>query len=288
MDVHGTGCYTSQAAMKLYNRQNEQLGDAAERAAVAAEWLGTASYPQHTLTEAWKRFIFHQFHDDLTGTSIPRAYEFSWNDELISLKQFSQVLTSSVNAIAGQMDTRVKGTPVVLYNANAFPVSDLTEIILEQPKTPKGFTVYNAQGKKVASQMIGYENGRAHILVAASLPANSYAVYDVRTGGSEKTISPSAASAIENSVYKITLDKNGDIISLTDKRNNKELVKDGKAIRLALFTENKSYAWPAWEILKETIDREPVSITDGAKITLVENGALRKALCIEKKYGKSL
>ena len=78
---------------------------------------GTASYPQHTLTEAWKRFIFHQFHDDLTGTSIPRAYEFSWNDELISLKQFSQVLTSSVNAIAGQMDTRVKGTPVVLYNA---------------------------------------------------------------------------------------------------------------------------------------------------------------------------
>ena len=95
MDVHGTGCYTSQAAMKLYNRQNEQLGDAAERAAVAAEWLGTASYPQHTLTEAWKRFIFHQFHDDLTGTSIPRAYEFSWNDELISLKQFSQVLTSS-------------------------------------------------------------------------------------------------------------------------------------------------------------------------------------------------
>ena len=29
MDVHGTGCYTSQAAMKLYNRQNELLGDAA-------------------------------------------------------------------------------------------------------------------------------------------------------------------------------------------------------------------------------------------------------------------
>ena len=39
MDVHGTGCYTSQAAMKLYNRQNELLGDAAERAAVAADWV---------------------------------------------------------------------------------------------------------------------------------------------------------------------------------------------------------------------------------------------------------
>lgn len=287
MDVHGTGCYTSQAAMKLYNRQNEQLGDAAERAAVAAEWLGTATYPQSTLTEAWRRFIFHQFHDDLTGTSIPRAYEFSWNDELISLKQFAGVLTSSVNAIAGQMDTRVKGTPVVLYNANAFPVSDLAEVILELPKAPKGFTVYNQQGKKVASQLIGYENGRAHLLVAASLPASSYAVYDVRNGGSEKVISPVPASTLENSVYKITLNSNGDITSLTDKRNNKELVKDGKAIRLALFTENKSYSWPAWEILKETVDRDPISITDDTKITLVENGAIRKTLCIEKRHGKS-
>lgn len=77
--------------------------------------------------------------------------------------------------------------------------------------------------------MIGYENGRAHILVAASLPANSYAVYDVRTGGSEKTISPSAASAIENSVYKITLDKNGDIISLTDKQQQQRTRKRWKS-----------------------------------------------------------
>lgn len=287
MDVHGTGCYTSQAAMKLYNRQNEQLGDAAERAAVAAEWLGTATYPKSTLTEAWRRFIFHQFHDDLTGTSIPRAYEFSWNDELISLKQFAGVLTSSVNAIAGQMDTRVKGTPVVLYNANAFPISDLAEVILELPKAPKGFTVYNQQGKKVASQLIGYENGRAHLLVAASLPASSYAVYDVRNGGSEKVISPAPASTLENSVYKITLNSSGDITSLTDKRSNKELVKEGKAIRLALFTENKSYPWPAWEILKETVDRDPISITNDTKMTLVENGAIRKTLCIEKRHGKS-
>ena len=51
MDVHGTGCYTSQAAMKLYNRQNELLGDAAERASVAAHLLGTARYPGKSLTE---------------------------------------------------------------------------------------------------------------------------------------------------------------------------------------------------------------------------------------------
>ena len=86
--------------MKLYNRRNEQLADAAERSAVAADWLGAVPYPREVLTEAWKRFIWHQFHDDLTGTSIPRAYEFSWNDELISLKQFADVLTTSVGAVS--------------------------------------------------------------------------------------------------------------------------------------------------------------------------------------------
>lgn len=40
------------AAMKLYNRQNELLGDAAERASVAAALLGVAKYPGKSLTES--------------------------------------------------------------------------------------------------------------------------------------------------------------------------------------------------------------------------------------------
>ena len=44
MKTHGVGCYTSQAAMKNWNRRNEQLGDAAERASVAADWLGGSPY----------------------------------------------------------------------------------------------------------------------------------------------------------------------------------------------------------------------------------------------------
>ncbi len=288
MDVHGTGCYTSQAAMKWYNRQNELLGDAAERAAVAAEWLNQGAYPKSELETSWKRFLFHQFHDDLTGTSIPRAYEFSWNDELISLKQFSDVLTSSVNEVSRLLDTNVKGTPVVLYNALGFAVNDLAEMEVEFAKAPKGISVYNAEGKKVASQYLGYKDGKAHLLVEASVPATGYAVYDVRTSGEGIVVKNKQVNTLENSCYKLTFDANGDIVSLLDKRNGKELVASGKAIRLALFTENESYEWPAWEILKKTLDREPVSITDDVKLTLVEDGELRKSLCIEKKHGESV
>ena len=112
MDVHGTGCYTSQAAMKRFNRLNEQLADAAERSAAAADWLGRVPYPQARLNEAWRRFLWHQFHDDLTGTSIPRAYEFSWNDEMISLRQFADVVETSVGAVAsGSRDRRCRRGP---------------------------------------------------------------------------------------------------------------------------------------------------------------------------------
>lgn len=40
--------------------------------------------------------------------------------------------------------------------------------------------------------------------------------------------------------------------------------------------------------VEKTLDREPVSITDGVKLTLVEDGDLRKSICIEKKHGESV
>jgi len=287
MDVHGTGCYTSQAAMKLYNRQNELLGDAAERAAVAAELLGQARYPSETLTDAWRRFIFHQFHDDLTGTSIPRAYEFSWNDELLSLKQFAGIVETSSAAVAAMLDTRVKGTPVVLYNALGHTVTDVADIKLPAAKRPAKVTVTDENGNALKAQIVGYENGMVDILAEVTVPANGYSVVDVRMigKGSEPQYTP--AGTIENSLYKIDFDANGDISSLFIKAGGKEMVKPGKTIRLAMFEQNESYAWPAWEILKETLDREPVSITGNVKMTLVERGPLRTTLCIEREYGDS-
>ena len=91
LKLHAVGCYTSQAAMKRWNRQNEQLGDAAERISLMAQWLGGPAYPRAALTESYLRFLWHQFHDDVTGTCIPQAYTFSWNDEVIALSRFARI-----------------------------------------------------------------------------------------------------------------------------------------------------------------------------------------------------
>jgi len=287
MDLHGTGCYTSQAAMKLYNRKNEQLGDVAERAAVVAQWTRGQEYPGKTINEAWKRFIWHQFHDDLTGTSLPRAYEFSWNDELLSQKEFAQTLTTSVGAVSRILNTQVKGIPLVINNPVAQPVKDILEISIEGMPT-KQFGVYDENGKPVPSQFVSVD-GQEKLLIAAHVKPMSFTVYELLAGGrnSKATALRVTANTIENSIYKVRLNANGDIASIIDKRYNVELVKAGKTIRLALFTENESLNWPAWEIKKATIDRPAIDITGDVTIKIVENGPVRASLCVERKYGES-
>lgn len=138
MDVHAGGCYTSQGAMKYYNRRNEELLGAAERAAVAADWLGAKPYDRAKLNEVWQRVLWHQFHDDLTGTSIADAYRYSWNDELISLQQATEVMTAAVGALSHSLDTRVKGTPVVVYNPVTYDLRDLVEAEVPLDARAKG------------------------------------------------------------------------------------------------------------------------------------------------------
>ena len=282
MDVHGNGCYTSQAAMKLYNRQNEHLGDAAERSAVMADWLGAARYPSSTMTETWQRFIWHQFHDDLTGTSIPRAYEFSWNDELLALKKFSDVLIHSVSGVARKMDTRVAGKPVVVYNNETTPVSAIAEVVLADHCN---YNVTDADGRKVASQIVE-RDGQRVLMFDAEVPATGMAVYGIKAAGKKNLPAPIAGRTIESSRYRLTVDAYGDVVSLIDKNLNRELVASGKSLRLVVFDDCRSEAWPAWEIKKATLDKEPLPVHDSVEIS-IEPGTLCQTLVIKKKYGES-
>ncbi len=291
MDIHGTGCYTSQAAMKLYNRRNEQLADAAERISVMAHHYTGYTYPQETLNENWRRFIWHQFHDDLTGTSIPEAYPFSWNDEIIAQSVFADLIQTAAARLARQMDTRVKGTPLLLYNPVA--TTHNSRVVVEIPTTitPNSVRVLGPDKVECNSQLLAYDEGRAQIAFTASLPPTSLSIYDIQLSASTKSVPikyPKVdGNVIENSIYRVSLDENGDIASIIDKRCNRELVEKDKPFRLALITDNESYYWPAWEIHKNVIDREPLSVNKNVKISTAEQGPASAALRIERSDGAS-
>lgn len=94
-------------------------------------------------------------------------------------------------------------------------------------------------------------------------------------------------NSLENSIYKLTLDTNGDIVSIIDKRSNKELVEQGKAFRLVLLLGNESKEWPAWEIQKKTIDKPGTPISENVRISIEEQGPCYAALRIERTYKSS-
>ncbi len=287
MDVHATGCYTSQAIMKYYNRKNEELTGAAEKASVAADWIGARSYDKAKINDIWERFLWHQFHDDLTGTSIPNAYTWSWNDELICLTQATEVLNTAVGAFSYSLNTLVKGVPVVVYNPAAYNIKGVVTAMI--PGEYKAVAVYAPNGKSVPSQVLGQSEKGTKILFSADVKSTGYAVYDIRPAKSAAKSSAlkTGKKSIENRIYKVTLNENGDITSILDKRYNKELVKPGSAFRLTVTEGNMSQNWPAWEILKSTIDKTPTGITANVRISTEEQGAGRISLKVERTFGDS-
>ncbi|MFN5944613.1 MAG: alpha-mannosidase, partial [Phycisphaerae bacterium] len=124
---HSAGSITSQAYMKRWNRKNELLADNAERASVAATWLGARAYPAAKIENAWTLILGSQMHDILPGTSHPWAYHYSWNDEILAANQLSSVLEDAMGVLASQLDTTGKGQPLVLYNPLSTDRTDVVE-----------------------------------------------------------------------------------------------------------------------------------------------------------------
>ncbi len=284
MTRHGVGCYTSQAAMKRWNRKNEQLADAAERAAVTATMLNGYTYPKETLRQAWVRFLWHQFHDDLTGTSIPEAYEYSWSDELLSLNQFSSVLTDAVAAVTPALDTRGKGKTVLVYN----PLAIEREEVVESNTSYKIVQVIGPDGKEVPSQVIPGSKGENKLLFLAKAPSVGYAVYDIREAKKVSAVQPAvtaSAHGLENSRYKVGLNGKGDVSSIYDKIVKKELLASPIEWQLIF---DKPRRWPAWEIQYEDILAGVKEVVGGTpKVEVVESGPVRGAVKVTRLHGKS-
>ena len=256
---------------------------------MAADWLGAKPYDRAKLNEVWQRVLWHQFHDDLTGTSIADAYRYSWNDELISLQQATEVMTAAVGALSHSLDTRVKGTPVVVYNPVTYDLRDLVEAEVPLDARAKGVAVYAPSGRRVAAQILSREGDRARILFAADVKAAGYAVYDVRpaSGVAKSSALKASERTLENRIYRVELDANGDIRSIRDKRAGRELVAEGKAFRMAVFEGNPSNRYPAWEIMKETMDKPGRPIDGDVRISIAEQGPVRATLKVERSYGPS-
>jgi alpha-mannosidase len=275
---HSAGSLTSQAYHKRWNRKNEILADAAEKASVAAEWMGGRPYPQERLNHAWTLVMGGQFHDTGAGTATPRSYEFAQNDDIIASNQFADVLTSATQAVTSALDTQSSGIPVAVYNPLNIEREDVVEANVSfSGGLPKSVRVTGPDGNEVPSQV---ENGK--VLFLAKAPPVGYAIFSI-----EKAESASASgelkvseSSLENARYRVALNRDGDVTSIFDKSLKKELLS--APMRLAISNDAPKF-WPAWNMDFDQETAAPRSYVSGpAKISVAEDGPVRVAVEVER------
>ena len=291
MRTHGVGSYTSWGLLKRWNRKNELLADAAEKASSLSYWLGAADYPTEALRDAWIRTIWQQHHDGITGTSTLKANEYSYNEYYVANRVFGQHLANAVGAASQVLDTQVEGIPMVVYNPLSHNRTDIVEGSMACPQRPYNMRVVGPDGEEVLSQITGYDEktGQVSFIFAATVPSLGYAVYDVRLG--EKSELTSSLEADENNRqlfngrYRVTINANGDIQKLYDEEKSRTLINS--AIRQQMIYDHED-TWPAWEISYTDVCRTPSAYVGGdADIQLVEDGPLRKSFRISRQTAGS-
>ncbi|WPV68048.1 alpha-mannosidase [Chitinophaga sp. LS1] len=279
---HSAGSITSQAFMKKMNRKNELLAKAAEQLAVVADYKGAAVYPFNKLNNAWELVLGSQVHDVLPGTSIPKAYEYAWNDEYVAANGFAAVLENSMKALAKEMDTRVKGRAVVVYNPLAIEREDVVAASVVFDKVPEGITVYGPDGVPVKSQVLQVSDHTLKFIFQAKVPSVGLAVYDVRSQVTKVTSGLKVTDhSLENEFYKVQISADGNIASIYDKVTNHELLSNPAVLD---FQSEKSYTWPAWNMDWDERQKPPFDHLDkSATLRVVENGPLRIAVAVSRK-----
>lgn len=289
MTNHGVGSYTSRAFSKRMNRRNEELADMAERASVIASTISSYRYPQENIEKAWKRVIAHTFHDDITGTSVQRAYKRSWNDLVVSANNFSSVFEGASEEIINNLDTSwTKGNAIVVSNMLEFPRNGIVEFSVPSLGY-KYVRVFDAQGREVPSQVLSADEISINALVFANVEAMGYKVYDALYSYEPCTMNTGlriGMNSLDNFKYRVTLDKNGDIASIIDKTaDNKELLK--KPIRYELNKYDGAYEYPAWELTYKELNKYPWEFAEKGIVEIEEDGACRITFKVTQKCNKS-
>lgn len=280
---HSAGSMTSQAFMKRINRKNELLAQSAEQVSVVADWLGGAAYPLQKLNNAWDLVLGSQFHDILPGTSIPKAYEYAWNDEFIAANGFAEVLKNGVSAVSSKMNTQTQGKSVVVYNPVARQREDIVTAELEYAALPASIAVFDKNGREVPSQVLECAGNKLKLLFMAQLPSAGMAVYDVRETAAAKVTGGLAVTnnSLENAYYNVKLAANGDVLSIFDKKASKELLS--KPARLE-FLQEQPHEWPAWNMDWKDRQKAAVDFMDkDAVISIAEQGPVRVTLKVQRK-----
>jgi len=277
------GTFTTQAAMKRFNRSNEALLTNAEKLSAFASLSGRP-YNGGALEEAWRNVMFNQFHDILPGSGIREVYidATATHREAESIGRHE--LTRALGHIASQAGTAAfrHGTPFIVFNTLSWERTDIAAVDLRTGDEER-YAVFDALGKEVPSQNVQKSRYERQVLfIAGHIPPFGYATFELRKQRPPQVQEPAVSPfAPENGLFRIAIDSvSGWVKSIIDKRNGMELLA-GNGNRIQLL-EDLPAQWDAWNI--GLTGKEFPTAFRGASV--VEQGPVRTIVRLQRDYLK--
>ncbi len=282
---HSAGSQTSQSYMKRLNRKNEILAQSSEQIACMANYLTNAAYPTEKLNNSWELVLGSQMHDVLPGTAIPSAFKLAWNDEFIAQNGFSEVLKNSLREVSSQLNTQTKGRSLAVYNPVAIEREDVCAAEMSFDKMPSHLLVFDSKGKEVPSQIISRSNNKVKFIFLTRIPSMGVSVYDVRESVSASKLKTESLAiepnVLENEYYKVSIDEKGDIASILDKKQNRELLQKPARLEFQAETPRRE---PAWNMFWSDRKNPPFAfMNEDVSVKMIENGPVRVSFEVSRK-----
>jgi len=273
------GTYTTQSRIKRANRKSEvRLHDAEFLNAIAAITSDSYDYPDAELVAAWKVHCLNQFHDILPGSSIGKVYEEA-NEQH---RQLSVEVGALRDIALEKISEKVgSGSPVLLVNPSPFEQSGPVLIPNKYESGIDSGWIDDFQHQPVDG---GY------LVAAGALPP--YSITPLVPGRNRVQLIPSSDEVsasknhLENNHLRVTLNDNGDIVSIFDKHNVRELLPDGEIANAFQLFEDRPLVPDAWDI--DIFYDDKVWLAEPASsVVVVENGPLRAAIEVKRKLFSS-
>ena len=190
MTSHGAGTYTSRAMSKRLNRACERIADYTEKACAFSSSIGAYNYPRFNLNQAWKRIIQHQFHDDITGTSVMDVYNTAWSDYYLSISQFTTEYLGASKMIINELDTNwvdEKSIILVVNNPTQYKIKRVVEAQIRTTRNCTNISIFDKQGNEIPSQVLSKRGKNLNVLLQVEIDSFGYKVYEVKKSDKQYT-----------------------------------------------------------------------------------------------------
>ena len=213
------GTLTSMGRNKKGNRKSELAMMDLELLSLLAKKKGI-SYPKETLERMWKVILLNQFHDILPGSAIHEVYEVSKKEYEELLCEAHELTRKCTKILAGE------GDGITIFNTLGFVRDDVVTL-------PEGCDAEALEDADGVIYPVQHTNDGA-VVSLKKLPSKGSRVY--KKAKIEKDISKlwysientAGNKKLETPFYTVVFDENGMLARLYDKKNEREVLKEGQ------------------------------------------------------------